>query len=82
MGLSASPGDIEIPSARSFSLTHYPPLGLVLKVNFGNRWNELRFQEHLLILCAHEHTQIVIICTQMKFPKPGSALRYSFATSC
>ena len=42
-----------------FHITHYPPLNLVLNVNFGSRWTkrEIIFQEHLLILlCSQIHT--------------------------
>ena len=52
-------GILKFQTQVHFHITHYPPLNLVLNVNFGSRWTkrEIIFQEHLLILlCSQIHT--------------------------
>lgn len=50
-------GILKFQTQVHFHITHYLPLDLVLNVNFGNRWDEMMFQEHLLILlCLQIYT--------------------------
>ena len=73
-------GILKFQAQVHFHIIHYPPLDLVLTVNFGNRWNEMMFQEHLLILLSSGIPTNSDNLHSNETSGPSSTLRYSFAT--